>query len=147
MRIIKTDNTRVDLADLPTRLGRISTALKDDEAIPLKQLADTVEILKEYISLFVSTNVSSYQITNVSVPIVIPIESIIHTVECLSGSISITLPSASINTRKILNIKSIVGEVTILSTDSQTIDGVISGTIEAGDNIQLLSNGSNWIII
>ena len=73
-----------------------------------------------------------------------------YTVDCTSGTYAITLPTAASITGRIYNIKnSGTGVITMNTTSSQTIDGGASGTITLNqyDNLQVQSNGTNWIII
>lgn len=72
-----------------------------------------------------------------------------ETVECTSGTFTITLPTAVSATGKCYYIKnSGVGVITINTTSSQTIDGNASGTLTLNsmDAMLVQSNGSNWII-
>ena len=77
-----------------------------------------------------------------------------HTVDCTVNSFNLTLPTAAGCTGRIYNLKnSGTGVITILTTSGQTVDGQISGywtLVRSGDinpNMQVQSNGANWIIL
>lgn len=73
-----------------------------------------------------------------------------YTVNCTANSFNITLPTAIGVTGQIYNIKNTgTGIITILTTSSQTVDGNTSGfyTISQWSNMQVQSNGANWIIL
>jgi len=72
-----------------------------------------------------------------------------HTIDCTSGTFTVTLPTAVGVTGKVFVVKnSGAGVITIATTSSQTIDGFttkVLNTQYAGYKVQ--SNGANWIII
>lgn len=72
-----------------------------------------------------------------------------YTIDCTSGTFTVTLPTAVGVVGKIYNIKnSGAGTITIATTSSQTIDGVTTKTISVQyTNIQVQSNGANWITL
>jgi hypothetical protein len=73
-----------------------------------------------------------------------------HTVECTSGTFTLTLPSAETWKGQIYEMKNTGnGVITINTTSSQTIDGNASGVLKLSqwDNLTVQSNGSNWIIL
>ena len=73
-----------------------------------------------------------------------------YTVNCTSGTFTVTLPTAVGVTGQIYNIKnSGTGIITVATTSSQTIDGFASSTITLNqyDNLQIQSTGANWIIL
>lgn len=79
-----------------------------------------------------------------------PITSLDETINCTSGTFTVTLPTAVGVTGKVYNIKnSGTGSITVATTSSQTIDGNTSGTLVLTqyDNLTVLSNGANWIIL
>lgn len=73
-----------------------------------------------------------------------------YTVECTANSFNITLPTAIGITGRLYNIKNTgAGVITILTTGGQTIDGQASGfwQLNQWSNMQVQSNGANWIIL
>lgn len=73
-----------------------------------------------------------------------------YTVECTANSFNITLPTAVGITGRIYNIKDTgVGVITILTTGGETVDGQASGFWQLTQwvNMQVQSNGANWIIL
>ena len=74
-----------------------------------------------------------------------------YTVDCTSGSFSVTLPAATGTdmTGRIYNIKnSGTGTITIARTSPNTIDGATSQTLSGRyQTITVQSTGTNWIII
>lgn len=72
------------------------------------------------------------------------------TVECTSGTFTLTLPTAVGCTGRIYNMKnSGSGVITLNTTSSQTIDGNASGTLTLNqyENLIVQSNNANWIIL
>ncbi len=70
------------------------------------------------------------------------------TINCTSGTFTVTLPSAVNRTGRIYNIKnSGSGTITVATTSSQTIDGLTSQSLLQFDNMCVQSTGANWIII
>ena len=72
------------------------------------------------------------------------------TVNCTSGTFTLTLPTAVGCTGRIYNMKNVgTGIITIATTSSQTIDGTATGilTLIQYDNLMVQSDGANWIII
>lgn len=71
------------------------------------------------------------------------------TIDCTSGTFTVTLPTAVGITGRIYTIKnSGTGVITIATTSSQTIDGTTTKTLPVQYNsLTLVSNGSNWVII
>lgn len=71
-----------------------------------------------------------------------------YTVNCTSGSFTVTLPTAVGCQGRIYVIKnSGAGTITLATTSSQTIDGAAPGTVAAGAYIALQSTNGNWIKI
>ena len=66
-----------------------------------------------------------------------------------SGSITLQLPDASINTGTNMQIKNIDGgPITVITTNNQTIDSYKSMTLTEFNSVMgLISNGINWYII
>jgi len=72
-----------------------------------------------------------------------------YTIDCTSGTFTVTLETAT-TAGQIHNIKnSGTGIITVATTSSQTIDGGASGSITLAqyDNLTVQSNGANWIIL
>ncbi len=68
-------------------------------------------------------------------------------IDCTSGTFTVTLPTAIGIVGKPYSIKnSGTGIITLNTTASQTIDGSLTQTLTQYDNLQVMSNGSNWII-
>ena len=77
------------------------------------------------------------------------IQSTDYLINCTTNSFSVTLPSATSIAGKVYIIKnSGTGNITILTTSSQTIDGQSSGywIISNKNSMELMSDGANWII-
>lgn len=73
-----------------------------------------------------------------------------QSIECTSGTFTLTLMTAVNNPGRIFTIKnSGSGVITIATTSSQTIDGNASGTLTLAqyETLQVQSNGSNWVIL
>jgi hypothetical protein len=69
-------------------------------------------------------------------------------IECTSGTFNVTLPTAVGSAGKIYVVKnSGTGIVTIDTTSSETIDGVLTKTLNQYDSVILESNGANWVIV
>ena len=65
-----------------------------------------------------------------------------------SGTFTLTMPTAVGNTNRYTIKQSGTGVLTIATTSSQTIDGQSTDTIDAQyQSIDLISDGSNWIIV
>lgn len=71
--------------------------------------------------------------------------------DCISGSITITLPNAVLFLDKIYNIKKIDTSgngVIVNPVNGQTIDGDVQKIINSPySNMSIISNGSNWFIL
>jgi len=64
------------------------------------------------------------------------------------GDFTVTLPAASGVSGLILNIKNTVsGVVTVDGNASETIDGSTTVTVNNPSNLQIMCDGSNWIVI
>lgn len=71
-----------------------------------------------------------------------------HTIDCTTGTFTVTLPTAVGITGRVYVIKnSGAGTITMAGTSAQTFDGATSPTIAAGAVAQYQSNGANWIKI
>lgn len=71
-----------------------------------------------------------------------------YTIECTSGTFTVTLPTAIGVTGQLYNIKnSGTGSITLATTSSQTIDGATIATLLSLNSITVQSNGSNWIVL
>lgn len=70
------------------------------------------------------------------------------TVECTSGTFTVTLPTAvGINGRIYVVKNSGAGTITLAADGAETIDGSATQPIASGASIMVQSNNSNWIII
>ena len=69
-------------------------------------------------------------------------------VECISGGCTITLPSAVGMRGKVYDVKNSGVDVVMLEGDgSETIDGQLSQNLGTKDALQVVSNGTNWVIL
>jgi hypothetical protein len=65
-----------------------------------------------------------------------------------SGNINLTLPTAVSNTNRYTVKNSNIGILTVLTTSSQTIDGITGYALSKQyQAIDLLSDNSNWFIV
>ena len=76
------------------------------------------------------------------------------TVECTANSFTIKLPTAIGITGRIYNVKNTgTGTITVTGidyvtiADAQSIDGELTQTVSQWENLQIQSNGANWIIL
>jgi hypothetical protein len=72
-----------------------------------------------------------------------------YTIDCTSGTFTVTLPTAIGIQGRIYKIKnSGSGTITIATTSSQTIDGVTTKTLSVQyGGLELQSNNANWIVL
>ena len=69
-------------------------------------------------------------------------------IECTSSTFNVTLPTAVGIDGKIYVIKnSDTGVITVDTTSSETIDGVLTKTLNQYDSVIFESNGTNWVIV
>lgn len=86
-------------------------------------------------------------ITSVSTPTTAGSTALIDYVYLVSGTTTVTLPTAVSNTNLYV-IKNISGTTTIATTSAQTIDGSSSATLSVQfTSLSLISDGSNWNIV
>lgn len=115
-------------------IGSIATVI-DGSGIYTKKSSSNTD-WKSNTSLPSVSKTSTYSITETD-----------YVVRC-SGTFTVTLPTAVGVSDKIYLIKnSGVGVITLDTTSSQTIDGVTTQTVLAGNWIEVQSDGSNWIVI
>jgi hypothetical protein len=70
------------------------------------------------------------------------------TINCTANSFTVTLLSAVGNQGKVYNIKnSGLGLITVDTTSSQTIDGLLTQTIPPDSGMCVQSDGTNWVIV
>ncbi len=70
------------------------------------------------------------------------------TVDCTSGTFTVTVFTAVGVAGRVLNIKnSGVGNITVDASGSETIDGELTQLIASGNNMPIQSNGADWIIL
>ena len=71
-----------------------------------------------------------------------------YTVDCTTGTFTVTLPTAVGATGRVYIVKnSGAGTITVATTSSQTIDGTSTVTLATKAVTRVQSNGSNWIVI
>ena len=71
-----------------------------------------------------------------------------HTIDCTSGTFTVTLPAVSGTTGRIYVVKnSGAGIITLDGNASETIDGAATQTVVAGAAVTIQSTGTQWIII
>jgi len=94
-----------------------------------------------------SASILSLQLACVAKTANYTITTLDYTVNCTANSFTVTLPTAIGHTR-IHNIKnSGTGTITVNTTSSQLIDGLLIQTVATLANLQIQSNGANWIIL
>lgn len=78
-----------------------------------------------------------------------PVTANDHTINCTSGTFTVTLETATIAGQIHIIKNSGTGIITIATTAAQTIDGFASGAITLAqyDSLTVQSNGANWIIL
>lgn len=103
----------------------------------VKKELNSLKIVSNYGTMAYVAKTSTYPITTTD-----------YTIDCTSGTFTVTLPTAIGSDGKIYNIKnSGTGVITVATTSSQTIDGALTRTLAQYDNLQIQSTGANWIII
>lgn len=71
-----------------------------------------------------------------------------HTIDCTSGTFTVTLPTAVSITGRIYTVSNTgAGTITLGTTSSQTINGSTTQTIAAGGGYSVQSNGANWTCV
>ena len=71
-----------------------------------------------------------------------------YTVNCTSGTFTITLPTSVGIGGKVYNVKNTgVGIITVDANGTQTIDGELTQSVFGGESLLIQSTGSNWIVI
>lgn len=69
-----------------------------------------------------------------------------HTINCTSGTFTVTLPSAAGITGRMYVVKNVgAGTITVDADGTQTIDGSLTVTLNQYDSAMLQSDGANWI--
>ena len=70
-----------------------------------------------------------------------------YLIDVTGNTITVTLPpAASIDGKNYVIKNSGSGVVTVATTSGQTIDGASTKSLKNNDSIEVISNGSNWII-
>lgn len=70
-----------------------------------------------------------------------------YLIDVTGNTITVTLPTAvGISGKNYVIKNNGNGVVTLATTSSQTIDGVTSKSLKSNDSIEVVSDGSNWII-
>lgn len=91
---------------------------------------------------------SSFALPYVAKTTTYSITNLDYTIDCTTGTFTVTLPTAVGIQGRLYNVKnSGAGIITIATTSSQTIDGSTTKTVATGVNAMLQSTGSNWIIL
>lgn len=128
-----------NITDLPLQSPLVYTsqiAVNGNEKITIQQLIDLLSI---------GTTIKT-SVVSISTAYTVLVSD--STINCASGTFTVTLPTAVGNTGLMFNIKnSGTGIITIDGNGTETIDNELTQTITQWDNINLQSNGSNWIII
>jgi len=71
-----------------------------------------------------------------------------YTVNCTSGTFTVTLPTAVGIQGRIYNIKNTgTGTITVDANGTETIDGDLTESVYQYENLQIQSTNSNWIIL
>lgn len=71
-----------------------------------------------------------------------------YLIDVTGNTITVTLPTALVIEGKNYVIKNNgSGVVTVATTSGQTIDGAITKSLKNNDSIEVISDGSNWIIV
>ena len=71
-----------------------------------------------------------------------------YLIDVTGNTITVTLPTAvGINGKNYVIKNSGNGVVTVATTSGQTIDSVVSKTLIYNDSVEVISDGSNWIIV
>jgi hypothetical protein len=71
-----------------------------------------------------------------------------YLVDVTGNTITVTLPTAvGIDGKNYVIKNSGNGVVTVATTSGQTIDGVSSKSLKNNDSIEVISDGSNWVIV
>lgn len=86
-------------------------------------------------------------INSISTPTTAGATALTDYVYLISGTTTLTLPTAVSNTNRYTLKNSGTNTVTINTTSSQTIDGSTSITLIPNQSIDVISNNSNWFII
>lgn len=94
-------------------------------------------VLTTSLTLPIVAKVAAYTITNLD-----------YTINCTSGSFTVTLPTAVGIAGRVYVIKnSGVGSITLDGNGAQTIDTLATQPIVSGGAMKVQSDGANWIII
>ena len=74
--------------------------------------------------------------------------SLDYQIECTANSFTLTLPTAVGITGRVYSVKNNgSGTITLDGNGTETIERSLTQELSQGDNIQIMSNGSDWIII
>ena len=70
-----------------------------------------------------------------------------YLIDITGNTITVTLPTAvGVNGKNYVIKNRGTGVVTVATTSSQTIDGASTKSLNNNDGIEIISDGSNWII-
>ena len=72
-----------------------------------------------------------------------------YTIDCTANTFTVTLPTAVGITGRIYNVKNsgLGTTITLNTTNSQTIDGSLTQSVNSIECLTVQSNGANWIVI
>lgn len=71
-----------------------------------------------------------------------------YLIDVTGNTITVTLPTAvGIDGKNYVIKNNGSGVVTVATTSSQTIDGASSKSLKTNDSIEVISDGSNWVIV
>ena len=71
-----------------------------------------------------------------------------YLIDVTGNTITVTLPTAvGIDGKNYVIKNSGSGVITVETTSSQTIDGVSTKTLNSNNSVEVVSNGSNWIVV
>lgn len=131
-------NASHDSNHVPTLLGVSSS--DGTTPVPIYADASTHRLLVStggITALPITSKTSTYQITTSD-----------YTINATSGTFTTTLPTAiGVDGRVYIIKNSGSGTVTLATTSSQTIDGLLTETLSQYDFITVQSDGANWITI
>lgn len=141
-----------DISADGTKLDTIETNAKDDQT--------AVEVVYDNTDSGLSaTNVKAaldelaatgFTSTTITTSATVDLTKNVIFIDASSNDITHTLPTAVGNTNKLVYLKRIDvsnNVVTLATFGSETIENLSSGTIDNGDSLPVISNGTNWYIL
>jgi len=71
-----------------------------------------------------------------------------YTINCTSGTFTVTMPTAvGLDGQEFIIKSTSSGVITVATTSSQTIDGATTVSLSTYEGVTLVSDGANWIIV